>query len=117
MTVPQRFGVLRLVGALLKTLAWIALVGSIAVALFLGLSGPILRQSMADLGLQPALMAQGGSGGLIAGASVMLMGVGAFLALFAAGESIFLQLAIEENTRMTAALLLRMEEQRAEEAR
>ena len=115
MTVPQRFGVLRLLGALLKTVAWIVLVGSIGVALLLGLAGPVMRQRMADVGVEPALMIQGGPGGLIAGASVMLIGVVMFLAFFAAGESIFLQLAIEENTRMTAALLLRMEEQREQE--
>ncbi|RME56805.1 MAG: hypothetical protein D6790_14200 [Caldilineae bacterium] len=105
---------LRLLGALLKTLAWIALVSSIGLALFIGLGGPLLRQGAAEVGVDPGLMGQGGSGGLVVGAGVMLAGVAAFLVLFAAGESIFLQLAIEENTRMTAALLLRMEEKQGQ---
>ena len=34
-----------------------------------------------------------------------------FLLLYAAGESLHLQLALEENTRLTAALLLRMHQE------
>lgn len=107
MSVPQRFGILRLIGTLLKVVAWVVLVGSILLALTAGLAGPIARQFLGDAGLQPQLLAMGSAGGLIAGVFLMVMGVIFFLALYAAGENIFLQLAIEENTRMTAALLLR----------
>ena len=110
MSVPQRFGVLRLIGTLLKVLAWIVLVSSILLALLAGLAGPIARQFLGDAGLQPELLALGAPGGLIAGVLLMLAGVVIFLSLYAAGENIFLQLAIEENTRMTAALLLRAAE-------
>ncbi len=112
MSVPQRFGVLRLVGTMLKVLAWSCLVGSILLALALGLAGPILRQSLGDVGLQPELLAMGTAGGLVVGVLLMVVGVVTFLSLFATGEKIFLQLAIEENTRMTAALLLQEAEKR-----
>lgn len=110
MSVPQRFGILRLIGALLKVVAWIVLAGSILLALTAGLAGPIARQFLGDAGLQPELLAMGSAGGLIAGVFLMVMGVVFFLALYAAGENIYLQLAIEENTRMIAALLLRQAE-------
>ena len=107
MSVPQRFGVLRLIGTLLKVMAWIVLISSILLALAVGLAGPIARQFLGDAGLQPDLLVLGSAGGTIAGVLLMLIGVVIFLSFYAAGESIFLQLAIEENTRMTAALLLR----------
>jgi len=111
-SVPQRFGVLRLIGTLLKVMAWIVLVASILLALTAGLAGPIARQFMGDAGLQTELLAMGSAGGLIAGVLLMVIGIVLFLTLFAAGENIFLQLAIEENTRMSAALLLRAEEEK-----
>jgi hypothetical protein len=107
MSVPQRFGVLRLIGTLLKVVAWIVLVSSIVLALLVGLAFPVARQFAGDAGLQPDLLALGSAGGLIAGVLLMLAGVVIFLICYAAGENIFLRLAIEENTRMTAALLLR----------
>lgn len=106
MSVPQRFGVLRLVGTLLKVLAWVVLVGSILLALAAGMIGPVIRQLLGDAGLQPDLLAMGSAGGVIAGVFLMILGLVIFFSLYAAGEKIFLQLAIEENTRMTAALLL-----------
>ncbi|RLT44999.1 MAG: hypothetical protein DWI57_01825 [Chloroflexi bacterium] len=112
MSVPQRFGVLRLIGTLLKVMAWIVLISSILLALAVGLAGPIARQFLGDAGLQPDLLVLGSAGGTIAGVLLMLIGVVIFLSFYAAGESIFLQLAIEENTRMTAALLLRAAEKR-----
>jgi len=105
-SVPQRFGVLRLVGTLLKVVAWVVLVGSILLALLAGMAGPIARQFLGDAGLRPDLLAMGSAGGLIAGVFLMVLGLVLFFSLYAAGEKIFLQLAIEENTRMTAALLL-----------
>lgn len=112
MSVPQRFGVLRLIGTLLKVVAWIVLVASILLALTAGLAGPIARQFMGDAGLQADLLSLGSAGGLIAGVLLMVAGIVLFLTLFAAGENIFLQLAIEENTRMSAALLLRAAEEK-----
>ena len=111
-SVPQRFGVLRLIGTLLKVMAWLVLVGSILLALTAGLAGPIAREFLGDAGLQADLLALGSAGGLIAGVLLMVAGIVLFLSLFAAGENIFLQLAIEENTRMSAALLLRAAEEK-----
>lgn len=112
MSVPQRFGVLRLIGTLLKVTAWIVLVASILLALTAGLAGPIARQFMGDAGLPAELLFLGSAGGIIVGVLLMVVGIVLFLALFAAGENIFLQLAIEENTRMSAALLLRAAEEK-----
>ena len=112
MSVPQRFGVLRLTGTLLKVVAWIVLVGSILLALTAGLAGPIARQFLGDAGLQAELLSMGSAGGLIVGVLLMVTGIVLFLSLYAAGENIFLQLAIEENTRMSAALLLRAAEEK-----
>lgn len=111
-TVPQRFGILRLIGTLLKLVAWIVLAGSILLALAAGLAGPIARQFLGDAGVQVELLSLGSAGGLIVGVFLMILGVLLFLILYAAGENIFLQLAIEENTRMTAALLLRAAEEK-----
>ncbi|MBI3959735.1 MAG: hypothetical protein HY328_13075 [Chloroflexi bacterium] len=99
-----------MIGTLLKVLAWIVLAGSILLALVAGLAGPIARQFLGDAGLQSDLLALGSAGGTIAGVFLMVIGVVAFLSFYAAGENIFLQLAIEENTRMAAALLLRAAE-------
>lgn len=110
MNVPQRFGILRLIGTLLKVMAWVVLVGFLLLALVVGLAGPIARQFLGDAGIQPDLLALGGAGGLIAGIFLMVIGLVLFFSFYAAGESIFLQLAIEENTRMTAALFLRAAE-------
>lgn len=110
-TVPQRFGILRLIGTLFKVAAWIVLAGSILLALAAGLAGPIARQFIGDAGVQVELLSLGSAGGLIVGVFLMIVGVILFLILYAAGENIFLQLAIEENTRMTAALMLRAAEE------
>jgi len=110
MNVPQRFGVLRLIGTLLKVMAWIVLVSSILLALTAGLAGPIASQFLGDVGLQSDLLPLGSAGGLVIGVLLMIVGIVFFLSLYAAGENVFLWLAIEENTRMSAALLLRAAE-------
>lgn len=110
MTVPKRFSVLRLIGTLFKTFAWIVLVLAIALALFVGLMGPLLQQTALDIGLSPELLALSGIGGIGLSITLLASGLIVFFALFAGGERIHLQLAIEENTRLTAALLLRLDE-------
>lgn len=109
MTVPPRFGVLRLVSTLLKTMAWIILVLSILGALLIGLLTPMLGETLGDLPLLSELLVDSGAG-IIAGLVLVISGVVTFLSLFAAAETIQVQLAIEENTRLTAALLLRLDE-------
>ena len=44
------------------------------------------------------------------------MGIFGFFSLYASGESLHLRLAIEENTRLGAALLLKMHQDDSEEA-
>lgn len=111
MSVPARFGVLRLISTLFKVMAWIVLILSILGALGLGLAGSLVRQSLLDEQWLTLLE----SGGVIAGLGLVLTGIIGFLSLFATGESIQLQLAIEENTRLTAALLLRLDAEHASE--
>ncbi|MBX2998125.1 MAG: hypothetical protein KF893_06395 [Caldilineaceae bacterium] len=110
MTVPTRFGILRLISTLLKTMAWIILVLSILGAFMVGLFGPMLGEALLDPALV-ALLAFDSAAGIVAGITLLIFGVVTFLSLFAAAESIQVQLAIEENTRLTAALLLRMDEE------
>jgi hypothetical protein len=113
MTVPKRFGVLRFFGTLLKVIAWIVLILSILAAIGVALAGGSLVDS-----LGPALGDQSGmagiisvGGGILAGLFILIFGLMYFLFLYVAGESIHLQLAVEENTRLTAALLLRMHQE------
>lgn len=108
MSVPKRFGVLRLVGTLLKVIAWIILIVSILAAIGLVLVGnsDIIQLPITNLPIDPALMDQ--AGGIIFGIGILLVGLIYFLVLYASGETFHLQLAVEENTRLTAALLLRM---------
>ena len=113
MSVPKRFGVLRLVGTLLKVIAWIVLIVSI-----LGAIGLVL---MENSGLQLPIAnvydtgALGQTGGIFVGLGVLIVGLIYFLILYASGESLHLQLAVEENTRLTAALLLRMHQETQQE--
>ncbi|MEZ4708267.1 MAG: hypothetical protein R3A44_13735 [Caldilineaceae bacterium] len=115
MAVPKRFGVLRLVETLLKVIAWI-------IPAFGG-----VRHCCGDCrseygggnalgGLLPANMAALASGGIIAGIIGLIIGLIYFLLLYATGESVHLQVALEENTRLTAALLLRMHQESQVEA-
>lgn len=114
MSVPKRFGVLRVMGTLLKVIAWIFLILAILIAIGLGLtamSGDLLTNLLGGV-LPPDLLVNlGPAGGIVAGIGVLILGVLYFLLIYAAGESIHLQLALEENTRLTAALLLRMHQE------
>lgn len=111
MTVPKRFDLLRFVATMLKVFAWITLVLSILAAIGVvlagGQMGTVLDQAIPGMGA--TLSGQGGLiGGIIAAVGVLLVGVLYFVILYAAGENISLSLAVEENTRLTAALLLKM---------
>jgi hypothetical protein len=117
MSVPKRFGVLRLVGTLLKVIAWIFLILSILGAIGLGLVGSNLQiPANTTLPIDSAtLTALGPVGGILAGIGLLIFGLIYFLLLYASGESLHLQLAVEENTRLTAALLLRMHQDTQQE--
>lgn len=96
----QKFTSLRVIAVIFKVLAWITLI--------LGLLGAIALFAM---GTRPGLfrgaplprVAMGG--GLIGAITVAVVAVIYFLFLYAAGDGIYLFLAIEENTRATARYL------------
>jgi hypothetical protein len=117
MTVPRRFGVLRFIGTLLKVIAWIVLIlailGAIGVSLGGNQLGPIIARA------NPALsgLFSTPAGGIATGVVALLVGLIYFLVLYASGERIHMYLAIEENTRLTAALLLRMHQDSQQDTR
>jgi len=108
MMVPKRFGVLRVIGVLLKVLAWFSLVMGVVGAVAGLLAGGALTDLLSNAGVASPL---GGGEAMILALGGLLTGLISFLALYAAGEGIFLQLAVEENTRLTAALLLKMDQE------
>jgi hypothetical protein len=102
----KRFRSLRAIATVLKILAWVALIGGILGGIFIfvaglagGLAGSSASLPVSDMGL----------GGVVAGVlGGFLVIVGAllyFLFLYAAGDAIYLALAIEQNTRETAYYL------------
>ncbi len=109
MTVPKRFDFLRFISALLKVFAWIVLIlsilGAISTALFSSQLGGLLGDQVGDYG-----WLFGGVGAIMSAVFAIFFGFLYFALLFALGESISLNLAVEENTRMTAALLLKMQQ-------
>ena len=106
MSVPNRFGVLRFIGNLLKVVAWILLALSVIGAISMAIAGSTLIPLVSDsLGADAILTA---NSGVIGGIALLFLGLIYFLIFYAIGEGIQMQLAIEENTRLTAALLLRM---------
>jgi hypothetical protein len=111
MTVPKRFGVLRFFGTLLKVFAWIVLILSILSAIGAALAGGQLVNIIDPnlLGGSAEIITTGG--GILAGIALLLVGLLYFLILYVLGETLHLQLAVEENTRLTAALLLRMHQE------
>lgn len=110
MTVPKRFDILRFFSGLLKVLAWINLVVAILSAIGIALAGGQMGPFLQTMGEQFAPMASmiAGVGGIVLAVFVLLGGLFYFVMLYALGEMISLQLAVEENTRLTAALLLKM---------
>lgn len=112
MTVPKRFDVLRFMGALFKVFAWISLILSILSAIGVVVLLPQVANVGGALGatLGPYAWLAGltGAGSIVTGLLVLLGGLLNFVLLYALGEIILLQIAVEENTRLTAALLLKM---------
>jgi hypothetical protein len=107
MTVPKRFEILRFFSGLLKVLAWINLVLAILSAIGIALAGGQVESLLGEqfLALTPLVA---GFGGIVVSIFVLLGGLFYFVFLYALGELIALQVAVEENTRLTAALLLKM---------
>lgn len=106
----KRFRALRVIGTIFKVLAWIELIlgilGAVGVLIFGALSGMQLGGAFGQRGGALQGLAAGGLGGLGSAIVILLLTLLYFLALYATGETIYLALAVEENTR-EAALLLR----------
>jgi len=94
----RRFTALRVIGTVFKILAWISLIFGLLVALALLILGFTFGGEQGPLGLD--------LGGPLAGIAMFVVTVISaavgFLTLYAVGESVYVFLAIEENTRRSA---------------
>ena len=108
----KRFRALRIVGSVLKIIAWIVLILGVLgglVAIVAGMAGGLAggyRNSPAPNNMFPGVPGLGGVvGGLFFALASVVSGLLSFLFLYGAGEAVYLALAIEENTRETAYYL------------
>ena len=96
----RRFTSLRVIGTIFKILAWISLILGLISAVGLLILGLTLSGD-------PGLLGLGLSGplaGLAMFVALTIIAVFGFLTLYAIGESVYLFLSIEENTRRAAIL-------------
>jgi hypothetical protein len=94
----RRFTALRIVGTIFKIVAWIALLFGVLGGILALIAGFTMGGTEGLLGLDIA-------GPLAAVAAFLVLLIAAvvnFLLLYAAGEAVFMFLAIEENTRRMA---------------
>ena len=102
----KKFRALRIIGTVFKILAWITLALGVLAAL-----GVLVSGVMGGAVLSPqASRMMGGMmgrllGGIVGGLLTLIASVIYFMVLYAAGEFIYLGLAVEENTRETTTLL------------
>lgn len=105
----RRFRALRIVALFYQILAWIALVGGILAGLLAFVLGALSGREggpsplVADVPLMN--QAVGLLGGIMVGLIVILGSLLCFVLFYAAGEVIYLGLAVEQNTRETAQYL------------
>jgi hypothetical protein len=106
----KRYRALRLIGTVYKVLG--VIVATLTVLLVIGvclsstLGGAVIDSFSREFRDAPGFAAVGGAiWGLVFGAMMIIYGGGLAITLYAVGESIYLALAIEENTRMTTLLL------------
>lgn len=97
----RRFTALRIIGTVFKILAWISLIFGLLGAIGMLILGITLSGQQALLGLDV--------GGTMAGIAMfvvlVVISMFSFLSLYAIGESVYLFLSIEENTRRTAYIM------------
>jgi ABC-type long-subunit fatty acid transport system fused permease/ATPase subunit len=97
----RRFTALRIIGTVFKILAWISLIFGLLGAIGMLVLGLTLSGQQALFGLD--------LGGTMAGIAmfvvVLVISIFGFLSLYAIGESVYLFLSIEENTRRTAYII------------
>lgn len=93
----RRFTALRVIGTLLKILAWIILILGVLAAALLLIVGITLEQPLGiDIELGGALI------GVVGFVAVLISAVVSFLFLYAAGELLYAFLAVEDNVRRAA---------------
>ena len=94
----RRFAALRVIGTIFKVAAWIVLILGLLVGVFALVAGFLLSGQLGLVGLD--------IGGPLAGIAlffvILIVSLFGFLSLYAIGESAYLLLSIEENTRRTA---------------
>ena len=101
----RRFRVLRFLGLIYQILAWIVLVAGILSAIAVVVLGATAGEAPVVPGM-PFLPGMNTLiGAIIGGVALLLGSIFYFVLLYAAGELIFLGLAIEQNTRETAYYL------------
>jgi hypothetical protein len=97
----RRFTALRVIGTIFKILAWIALILGILAAVAAFVSGLTLSNQTGVLGLN--------IGGPLVGVATfivaLVIAIINFMLLYAIGDTIFLFLSVEENTRRTAYVM------------
>lgn len=96
----RRFTSLRVIGTVFKILAWISLILGLVAAVGLLILGFTLSGELGLLGIDLS----GPLPGIAMFVVFTIIAVFGFLVLYAVGESVYLFLAIEENTRRTAIL-------------
>jgi hypothetical protein len=94
----RRFTALRIIGTVLKIIAWLMLILGILAAIGSLIAGFALTD---QLGIS-TLNVGGPLAGIAMFVVVLVVAILQFLAFYAGGEFIYLFLAIEENTRRTA---------------
>jgi len=97
----------------MKVIAWIILILGILGAIVAALAGTTLFNNLGSILPQAQYVSQIGglAGGIVVGILTVIISLVYFLIFYVVGESLHLQLAVEENTRLTAALLLRMHQE------
>ena len=103
----KKFKALRFIGTVWKILAWITLIigvlSSVGMLLASIFGGGVLSQFGQQYGEMPGVAwAFSVAGGIVAFIVSLIATIVNFLLLYAAGEFIYLLLAIEENTRLAA---------------
>ncbi len=107
----KRYTALRTIGTIYKVLG--VIVGAMTILVALGIcassifGGAAIDSLSRELGrdVPSAGMLGGILGGLLLGILAIIYGGGLAITLYAAGESVYLLIALEENTRATAMFL------------
>jgi hypothetical protein len=105
----QRYTALRTVGTIYRVLGiivgCITILGVIVTCISSVIGGGVLGSLSNQYNYTGASLLSGMFGGLLMGVFFLIYGGVIALTLFAAGEGVYLLLALEENTRRTAELL------------